>query len=78
MVLEVGGYKSLEALESFKGALKVRKLWTHIRIQDTPDYGTALEVARKFVLLEKKGENLPEGDCYQRKDDEGKSSSQAR
>ena len=52
VVLEVGGYESLEALESFKGALKVGKLWTHLRIQDVPDYATALEVARKFVLLE--------------------------
>ena len=34
------------------GALKVGKLWTHMRIQDTPDYATALEIARKFVLLE--------------------------
>ena len=32
MVLEVGGYESLEALESFKGALKVGRLWTHLSI----------------------------------------------
>ena len=53
MVLEVGGYESHEALKSLKGALKVGKLWTHLRIQDTPDYATAMEIARKFVFIGK-------------------------